>query len=68
MEQKEHWNIQHSISNLHLVTIIALLFFERLRVTLVTAIASMDRVKIQKVVCAYVRIIARHHYKSSCRS
>ena len=39
----EHWNIQHSISiNQHLMTSIALILFKRLRVTLVTSIASMD--------------------------
>ena len=63
----KHWNIgtfEHSITILW-NQLRALILFKRLRVTLVTSIASMDWVKIQKVV-RY--IIDHHHYKSSCRS
>ena len=45
MKRKTHWNIgslEHHISiNLHLVTSNALILFKRLRVTLVTSIASI---------------------------
>ena len=45
----DHGTLEHSISiNLHLVTSIALILFKRLRVTLVTSIASMDWMKIWK--------------------
>ena len=67
----EHWSIRLSISvNLHLVTCFALILFKRLRVTLVSSIASRDWVKIWKSCCCrrHGYIIDHHDYKSSCRS
>ena len=53
----EHWKIWHSISiNQYLVTSIALILFKRLRVTLVTSIASRDWVKIWKSGWIYIYI------------
>ena len=57
------FNIQHWTP----VTSIALTLFKRLRVTLVTSIASMDWVNMWKS-CRCARILDHCHYKSSCRS
>ena len=67
----EHWNIgilEHSTFNQHLVTSIALILFKRLRVTLVTSIASRDWVKIWKSCCRADIYIIDHHQQSSCQS
>ena len=45
----KHLNIWTFALNQHLVTSVALILFERLRVTLVTSIASMDWVNIWKI-------------------